>query len=287
VAYPNPFRIKLRGDGGIIKAIIILHFALLVEEREVKNQVSVMTDKLWVEPYASVLCYPRATKVELSNRLEELRSLGVKALEFSGKSSAFDVPVLGKGYVGVVVVAHLEDQSAALKIRRVDADRADLNIEAQMLIKANAVNVGPKFFEVTKDFMLMQLIDGELLPRWLDINKNKQVVRSVLVDVLEQCFRLDAICLDHGELSKAPKHVIVDRALKPCIVDFETSSVRRKPANVTAICQYLFSSRGAIATVVAQTLGERYTDNVIDVLRAYKKSQTRNNFEQVLQTCLA
>ena len=81
-----------------------------------KAPVTVLTENLNVEPYASVLCYPKASEAELQSRLEELREQGVKAVEFAGKTSAFNVPVLGKGFVGIVVIAHLDGKRAALKI---------------------------------------------------------------------------------------------------------------------------------------------------------------------------
>jgi putative serine/threonine protein kinase len=246
----------------------------------------VLTENLKMEPYASVLCYPKVNETELQSRLEELREHGVKAVEFAGKTSAFNVPVLGKGFVGIVLIAHLDDKRAALKIRRVDADRLGLQHEAQMLAKANSVQVGPRLMGVSKNFLLMQLIDGDLLPDWLDAYKEKEVVRSVLTDILEQCWRLDNIGLDHGELSKAPKHLIVDKQQKPFIVDFETASVNRKPANVTSVCQFLFTSGGAVARAVAEVLGERNREEIINALRLYKNDRARENFNRVLETCL-
>ena len=252
-----------------------------------KTPVTVLTENLRGEPYASILCYPKVGEAELQSRLGELKSHGVEAIEFGGKTSAFNVPVLGKGFVGIVVIAHLDAQRAALKIRRVDADRLGLQHEAQMLVKANSVQVGPKLMSVSKNFLLMRLIEGDLLPGWLEVHKETESVRSVLIDVLEQCWRLDAIGLDHGELSKAPKHLIVDRAQKPFIVDFETASVDRKPANVTSVCQFLFASGGAIARAVAETLGERNSAEIIKALRLYKNHRTREYFDRVLQACLS
>jgi putative serine/threonine protein kinase len=133
----------------------------------------------------------------------------------------------------------------------------------------------------------MQLIDGVLLPDWLGAHKEKQHVRGVLNEVLEQCWRLDNMGLDHGELSKAPKHLIVDGQRKPWIVDFETASVDRKPANVTSVCQFLFTSGGAVARAVAETLGERNREEVIWALRRYKNDRTRENFNRVLGACLS
>ncbi len=96
-----------------------------------KPPVTVSTENLREEPYASIICYPKPSETELQNRLEELKELGVKAIEFAGKGNAFNIPVLGKGYVGIVVTAHLNALKVALKIRRVDADRRDLLHEAR------------------------------------------------------------------------------------------------------------------------------------------------------------
>ncbi len=252
------------------------------------NDLAVISiENLRKEPYASVLCYPRANEAELQTRLKELQKHGVKAIEFTGKASVFNVPVLGKGFVGVAVIAHLNKQRAALKIRRVDADRHGLQYEAAMLTKANLVNVGPKFISASTNFLLMQFIDGDLLPNWLKTHKPKTHVHLVLREVLEQCWRLDATGLDHGELSKAPKHVIVNTEQKPFIVDFETASVNRKTANVTAMCQYLFAGNSAVARMAAETLGEKNRGELVNALRLYKCDRTRGNFEQLLQICFA
>ena len=248
--------------------------------------VKVLTENLNVAPYASVLCYPRASKAELASRLEELREHGVTAVEFAGDASAFNVPVLGKGFVGIVVIAHLGGERVALKIRRVDADRAGLEHEAQMLAEANSVQVGPRLIGVSRNFLLMQLVDGSLLPHWLGAHKDKEQVCGILGKVLEQCWRLDSIGLDHGELSKAPKHIIISKQQEPFIVDFETASVDRKPANVTSVCQFLFTSHGAVAKAVAEELGEINRAEVLDALRRYKNERKRENFEGVLQACL-
>jgi putative serine/threonine protein kinase len=247
----------------------------------------VPTENLNEEPYASILCYPRATDTELKNRIEELRELGVTRVEFAGKTSAFNVPVLGKGFVGIVVIAQLDGKEAALKIRRIDADRAGLQHEAEMLAKANSVNVGPRLISVSTNFLLMQFVDGDAIPSWLETHREKQPVRNVLNDVLEQCWRLDNVGLDHGELSHAPKHLIVDGTGKPFIVDFESASDNRKPANVTAVCQFLFTSNGVVARTVAETLGDRNRDGIIEALRVYKKHETRENFTRVVEACLS
>jgi putative serine/threonine protein kinase len=249
-----------------------------------KTTLTATIEKLSEEPYASIICYPKPSKVELKKRLEELQRLGVETLEFSGEKQALNTPILGKGCVGIVTIAYRNGEKVALKIRRVDADRSRMQQEAKMLKKANSVHVGPRLLGVSKDFLLMKFIDGDLLPKWVEKRRGKTQIRKVLHEVLEQCWRLDIVGLDHGELSHAPKHIIIDKKNKPFIVDFETASLNRKPSNVTSICQFLFIS-GVVAEKVAEKLGEKDKKAIIEVLRRYKSDRTRENFETVLEAC--
>lgn len=251
-----------------------------------KESVTVTFNELRKEPYASILCYPKYNDVELQNRLEELELHGVSTIEFIGKSNAFNIPVLGKGYVGIVVVAQRYGQRLALKIRRVDADRSDLLHEAEMLKRANAVDVGPELVEVSKNFLLMQLVEGDLLPTWLKSKPEPIVLRQVLSEVLDQAWRLDSIGLDHGELSKAPKHVIIDYYQQPWLVDFETSSDKRKPTNVTGICQYLIMNFGPIPKAIVEIVGERDRSKIMETLREYKSNSTRENLDRLIGVVL-
>ena len=249
-----------------------------------KKTFVIALKRLSEEPYLSILCYPRPSKVELKKRLNELQKLGVKTLEFGGEKEAFNIPVLGKGYFGIVIIAYRNMEKMALKIRRVDAARSRMQREAKMLKKANSVSVGPKLLGVSKNFLLMQFIDGDLLPKWLEKCREKAQVRKVLREVLEQCWRLDKVGLDHGELNRAPKHIIINKKGNPFIVDFETASLIRKSSNVTSICQFLFIS-GTVAKKVAENLGEKDRETIIDVLRRYKNDRTRENFEGLLKAC--
>ena len=249
-----------------------------------KRGLVVKTEELIKEPYASIICYPKASKIELKKRLKEMRRLRIKAIEFSGEKEAFNIPVLGKGCVGMVVIAYKDEEKAALKIRRVDADRKSMLEEAEKLRKANAVGVGPKILGVTRNFLLMEFADGELLPNWLKKRVKKDVVKNVLRGILEQCWLLDNVGLDHGELSHAPKHVIINSACKPCIVDFETASLNRRPSNVTSISQFLFIS-GQTAKKIAARIGVRSKKATIEALKRYKMDRTRGNFEKLLEAC--
>jgi putative serine/threonine protein kinase len=232
-----------------------------------------------------ILCYPKCEQKELEKRLEELKKLGVKSLEFTGERIVGGIPVLGKGYVGIVVKAYTNFGRAALKIRRIDANRDGMFHEAEMLKKANTNYVGPKLFEVSQNFLLMELIEGLHLPEWLnslDIKRTQEQIRSVLTQILEQCYRLDETGLDHGELSKAPKHIIVDVNNIPHLIDFETSSTKRKVSNVTSVCQYLFLGN-QITKIIKEKIGIIDEKKFVTALRTYKHENSRDNFERILK----
>jgi len=240
------------------------------------------------EKYGKILCYPKYDLTELTKRVEELNRLGINAIEFTGEKTVNNMVVLGKGCVGIVVVAHTKEEKAALKIRRTDANRNEMQHEAEMQKKANIAEVGPKLLNTSENFLLMELIKGSLLFQWISTLRGrgtKTRIINVLKDVLEQCWRLDNIGLDHGELSKAPKHIIVDDEDKPHIVDFETASDRRKVSNVTSICQYLFIG-SEVAKILRRKSVNISKDVLIESLRKYKKKRSRRNFESILETCM-
>lgn len=252
-----------------------------------RQSETVPLKQLLDEKYGKIMCYPKHDLKDLKRRIKELKKLGVRAVEFAGDKTAFNMPVLGKGYVGVVVTALTDQGKVALKIRRVDADRTGMQHEAEMLRKANSIGVGPHLLNATENFLLMEFIKGPLLPQWIETlegKKTKVRVRKVLQAILEQCWRLDETGLDHGELSRAPKHVIIDVNGNPYLIDFETASLHRRVSNVTSICHFLFI-RSQVAKTITKKLGEISQEELIKALKTYKQQRTRENFEKILGVC--
>jgi len=237
--------------------------------------------------YGQVICYPRYDIEELKRRIKELKAVDVKALEFTGEKRAFDAPVLGKGCVGIVVAAQTDKGKIALKIRRTDAGRAGMQREAEMLRRANAVGVGPNLLNATGNFLLMEFIEGKLFPQWVEALRGRGTrarIRGVLRAILERCWGLDEAGLDHGELSRAPKHIIVGEGDRPWIVDFETASVTRRVSNVTSICQFLFIG-SQVARIIERKFGKVDQGELIRALKRYKQERTRENFNKILIVC--
>lgn len=251
-----------------------------------RSLIAVPLSELSEEKHGGIICYPRFDGEEFRFRLKELRRLGVSAIEFSGKTRISDLSVLGKGHVSVVVVAYVDRVRYALKIRRVDADRLDMSREVEMLKMANKVGIGPRFYGATKNLILMELVEGVNIPEWVNTVKGRgrrDRVRKVLRLILEDCRRLDKAGLDHGELSRAPKHVIVEGD-RPRIIDFESASTTRRAANVTSICQFLFIG-SQVAESLRRILPSISRDKLIEALRGYKVEPTRERLKKILEVC--
>jgi putative serine/threonine protein kinase len=249
------------------------------------EQSFVSIKKFINEPYSKILGYPKANSRQLQSRISELEKLKIKSVLFTGQTTIGSLQILGKGYVGVVVLAKKKNDIVALKIRRLDSQRSEMQSEAKLLKLANTVNVGPKLYDVSKNFLIMEYLEGEKIENWVHSLKgtgSSKKLKSVVRTILEDCYRLDQIGFDHGELSSISKHVIVGKS-RSTLIDFESSSVNRRVSNVTSVTQAIFIGSG-IAKKVQRIYKIPVKQKIIDVLRIYKQEQTRRSFEDVLKT---
>jgi putative serine/threonine protein kinase len=238
-------------------------------------------DELIKEPYLRVLCYPETDVNIATKRIDELKLSKVKSILFEGKTKIGRLGVVGKGCVSVVVKAITDFGIFALKIRRMDANRISMMREAELHLMANSVNVGPKLFGATGNFILMEFIEGYRILEWLKMIEEQSIkrVRKVLKELLDQCYALDKLGLDHGELSDVKKHVIISE--KPVIIDFESASISRKVTNLTKIVQYSFIG-GPISKKLRQVLGIEDERIIIESVRKYKKEKNQENYLSLL-----
>jgi putative serine/threonine protein kinase len=248
------------------------------------TQSFISIKKFSKEPYSTILGYPKYTTRQINSRILELEKLKVKSVSFTGTTTIGKLEILGKGYVGVVVLAKRGNKKVALKIRRMDSQRSEMKSEGKLLKLVNTVNVGPKLFDFSRNFVVMEYLEGEKISNWVkslngvgSSKKLKDTIRSVL----EDCFRLDQIGFDHGELSSISKHVIVGDT-KSTLIDFESSSTNRRVSNVTSITQAIFIGSG-IAKKVRRIYKIPSKEKIIEVLRTYKQEQSRDSFENLLK----
>ena len=63
-------------------------------------------------------------------------------------------------------------------------------------------------FDVSKNFLVMEYLEGDKFSDWVDLLKgvgSAKKLKSTIKNILEDCYRLDQIGFDHGELSNISK----------------------------------------------------------------------------------
>ena len=246
------------------------------------KQSFVKISKITEPPYSNIWVYPKGTKAQIKSRIKELMALGVESISFQGKLEIGTISVLGKGYVGIVVLGKIGRKKVAVKIRRNDSPRKNLKKEAELLKIINEYKIGPKLVAFSKNFLVMEYLDGEKIGDWVvDLKKKggSSRLKTIIKKILEDCYRLDRIGLDHGELSNLSKHVIIGKRIT--IIDFESSSMNRKVSNVTSATQALCIGSG-ISKIISHVYRIPKKQKMITVLRRYKQEETRDSFENLL-----
>jgi len=223
------------------------------------------------------LHYPSCNLEEGIRRVRELESLGIDSV----MATKDGLLLAGKGFRSVVFVGRSGEGLVAIKVLRSDSPVKSMEHEARMLKIANSVNVGPRILSYTHDIIVMEYIQGSDIISWVSSlgAERSEELRKVLRMCFEDCFRLDSIGLDHGELSDASRHVIVDKGLRPVIVDFSNASTVRKVSNVTSFLNYIM--HGKVAKSIKRILDVRYQD--MGIVRAYKQCVSEENFNNLMR----
>ena len=241
-------------------------------------------EDLTLMPYIQVLTYPRVSLREAKSRIKQLEQLGVDGLIFEGHAKVGRLGILGLGTVGIVVRAEVGGRLLALKIRRTDANRPNMEEEVRITSLANRVGVGPEVHSHSRDMILMKLLESQEIADWLRGLQGKgrrDQARAMMHQLLNQCRKLDIMGIDHGQLSNLRKHAVIAEG-KPWIIDFESAGVGRKPRNVTTAAQYLFIG-GALSPAMRRTLGLRETATLKRLLSDYKQDLSDYSYSRILE----
>jgi putative serine/threonine protein kinase len=234
------------------------------------------------EEIKQLISFPSLEASTQEDRVKELESICITSILSFGKTKIGSLSVLGKGCVGLTIPVVYKKKIMALKVRRTDANRGDMYNEVIMQLIANRVNVGPTLIDFTENFILMELIEGMNFFDWLrDEIRGRDDIYQVVASSLEQCYALDQIRLDHGQLSNVKHHLIISPKNQPKIIDFESSSIRRRTANVSSLVHnFLWASS------LSNKLGYSFTHEsklqILKLLRNYKNCSTRANFVAIL-----
>ena len=233
----------------------------------------------------NVICYPHFDLTDYIKKVEDLISLDLKFVILDGNTIVCNNKILGKGCEGIVLkVQNNRDELLALKIRRTDSCRITMKNEYDFYKIANSYNIGPIVYSHTVNMLLMQFLEGLSIENWfLQTKLDSNMIKTVVFDILNQCFLLDKINLDHGQLNKLYNHVIVSPYdLKCTIIDFESASNLRRVSNLTSAFQGIFF-KGVISRQIQKHIDYKSKKiEFLKLLQEYKRNMSKENFNSLV-----
>ena len=227
-----------------------------------------------------LLTYPLFDEKTFENRMRELSSLDINALFSFGNVQLKFSQIIGKGSVGLVTLVKSKNKLLALKIRRTDANRVNMYDEVLYHSLANSIGIGAFLENFSENFILMEYVKGLNIESWYDSQTSAKKVLNCTNEILRQSFLLDCLNLDHGQLSRLDRHIVVSPDGLPTILDFETSSTKRRCSNVTSVSQSIFL-HGPIHAKLTDVINKERTD-IIKSIKEYKKQMNRETFQCIL-----
>ena len=229
-----------------------------------------------------LLTYPLFDENTYDSRMKELLTLDINSVFSFGKVQLHRICILGKGSVGLVTLVKSRKKYFVLKIRRTDANRPNMYDEVVYQSAANSMGIGPFLVNFSENFILMEFVRGFNIVDWYGSNKtaNDRILKCAAT-ILNQCFVLDCLKLDHGQLNRLDRHIKVSEEGKPTILDFESSSTGRRASNVTSVCQSIFL-HGPIFSRLKGSI-EKDGELIMKCIRDYKRDMNYEKFEKILR----
>ena len=228
-----------------------------------------------------LLTYPLFDQDTFESRIKELLSLDINGVFSFGKVQLKKICILGKGSVGLVTLARFKGQYFALKIRRTDANRANMFDEVVYQSLANSIGIGPFLVNFSENFILMEFVNGSNIVEWYSSVRttNERILKCTAL-ILEQCYLLDCLKLDHGQLNRLDRHIIISKDDRPTILDFETSSAMRRVSNITSVSQSIFL-HGPIYSRLQDLIIKDRTQ-IMKNIKDYKIQMNYEKFKKIL-----
>ena len=187
-----------------------------------------------------------------------------------------EIKKFAEGNRGVIYVAKQNGKKVAVKtFSKKSPVKNSITNEGKWLKILNKKGIGPRLLKAGSDYFVYEFAEGAYLTNYLNQSKKKRI-KETLLDVLNQCRTMDQLNVNKQEMLRPHKHVIVGK--KNVLIDFERCRKTQKPKNVTQFCQYLLNRSKTLKKKNIKIEKER----LISKARKYKISQTRQNFESIL-----
>lgn len=201
-------------------------------------------------------------QVTKSLLLCQLEARGLKQISYfaQGKRGLIYRAVLNHQKITKLVKPLFPSQknriTVAVKIKKKESTALNrIQNEIKWLKILNKHHLGPQLLFFGQDYLIYLFVEGEFILNWLKrrriVQPNESIVKRELKEIffnlLDQCFLLDRLKVNKGEMHRPLKHILIDSRNQPILIDFERAKETEQPQNVTQLVEFICSLKNELS----------------------------------------
>ena len=184
-----------------------------------------------------------------------------------------------RGKRGWIFTARFRGKKVAVKIKNPSSMAvSSIKHEAEMLKRLNKHGIGPRLVKESDQYVAYEFVEGDFIMDFLNRASSKRI-KKVLLSVLDQCRIMDKTRISKEEMTRPLKHILIARADKPVLIDFERAHVTHRMHNVTQFCQFLSSPQ--VRFVLASKKMHIDANSLVDKAKIYANDPCAGSYYNI------
>jgi len=229
-------------------SVVLFLFSSLTDKAKIEE---ILTHNLleWRELERKKMAYEElyVYEVKKSLLLRELEKQAIDQVHYFTKGSRGFI-YTGRQNTSVhikkMIPLKMHYQTVAIKIKNIESKaEGSIRNEGLWLERLNQERIGPQLIKAGevdgKEYVIYQFVEGKEILEWIGGAAETEIIKKVLQDVLEQCFRLDQLGVTKEEMHHPIKHILVTEKNRAFLIDFERTRLTDKPQNVTQFVEFI------------------------------------------------
>lgn len=273
---------RLATTGGKHGYELLQRFLLELNDHLTKDGIALilfssLTNKEQVENFIEDICFESENLSEQKISFETLYVYKIKRSTLLNeliKKKIKNIKKLAFGKRGIVYQGVLNKNKIAIKTKKRNVKTETINKEANLLIKLNKNDIGPKLYFAGNNYFACEFAEGKTIEEYFK-SCSKTGAKKVILNVLNQCRTLDNLKISKEEMTNPYKHVIVGK--KVYLIDFERVHYDMTPGNVTQFCQYIMKNDW----ILSKKGIHLDKQEIINSAREYKNNPTESNYNKI------
>jgi predicted Ser/Thr protein kinase len=161
-----------------------------------------------------------------------------------------------------------EDSKRVFKVKRLDTTKF-LSNEGYVLLNigySSPLKIAPKVYAFNKYVVVMEYVEGTKFESLPELGLSQNELKRILCRIIRKAMLLDELMVNHGQLSRAYRHIIIrTNDHEPIFIDFGDSTITHKPQNLTSVWSFLHNK--GLLRVISEEIDS------LDFARSLKKKE--------------